>query len=43
MSEQQSQIANIQAQDHKDVILDRNCNIRDLKTFDAIAFINTQL
>ena len=43
MSEQQSQSTNIQTQNNKDVILDRNCNIRDLKTFDAIAFTNTQL
>ena len=37
MSEQQIQTTNIQTQNNKDVILDRNCNIRDLKTFDAIA------
>ena len=37
MSEQQLQSTNIQTQSNKDIILDRNCNIRDRKTFDAIA------
>lgn len=37
MSEQQIQATNIQTQSNKDIILDRNCNIHDIKTFDAIA------
>ena len=43
MSEQQIQATNIQTQSNKDIIFDRNCNIRDRKTFDAIAFTRTQL
>jgi hypothetical protein len=37
MSDKQTKITNIQTQSNKDLILDGNCNIRDLKTFDAIA------
>jgi hypothetical protein len=40
MSEQQTQSTNLQTQSQKNLILDLNYNIGDLKTFDAIAFTN---